>query len=79
MAEKQYCDKIAAIKKQQGAVETAMAKARSAAAKHRANAARECNRWVVRSGTHTQVHSASRVSPTLLHWPASDFSAREAA
>lgn len=41
MSEKQYRDKIASIMKQQGAEETALAKARSAAAKHRADAAKE--------------------------------------
>ena len=41
MSEKPYRDKIAAIKKQQGAEETAPTKARAAAAKHRSDAARE--------------------------------------
>ena len=41
MSEKQYRDKIATIKKQQGTEETSMAKARSAAAKLRADAAKE--------------------------------------
>ncbi len=41
MSEKQYRDKIATIKKQQGTEEKVMAKARSAAAKHRVGAARE--------------------------------------
>ncbi|HEX8760213.1 MAG TPA: hypothetical protein VF734_09625 [Pseudonocardiaceae bacterium] len=39
MSEKQYRDKIATIKKQQGIEEKAMAKARSAAAKPRADGA----------------------------------------
>jgi hypothetical protein len=41
MSEKQYRDKIATIKRQQGTEEKAMVKARSAAAKHRADAAKE--------------------------------------
>jgi hypothetical protein len=39
MSEKPYRDKIAAIKKQQGTLETALAKARAAATKHRSDAA----------------------------------------
>lgn len=41
MSEKQYREKIAGIMKQQGAEETTLARARSAAAKHRADAAKE--------------------------------------
>lgn len=41
MSEKQYRDKIAAIKKQQGDEEKAMAKARLAATKHRTEAAKQ--------------------------------------
>jgi hypothetical protein len=41
VSEKQYRDKIAAIKKQQSAEETALGKARAAAAKHRSDAAKE--------------------------------------
>jgi hypothetical protein len=41
VSEKLYRDKIAAIKKQQGAEETALGKARAAAAKHRSDAAKE--------------------------------------
>ncbi len=41
MSEKQYRDKIASIKKQQATEETALAKARAAAGKHRSDAARE--------------------------------------
>lgn len=41
VSEKLYRDKIAAIKKQQGAEETALGKARAAAAKHRSDSAKE--------------------------------------
>jgi hypothetical protein len=41
VSEKLYRDKIAAIKKQQGAEETTLGKARAAAAKHRSDAAKE--------------------------------------
>jgi hypothetical protein len=41
VSEKLYRDKIAAIKKQQSAEETALGKARAAAAKHRSDAAKE--------------------------------------
>jgi hypothetical protein len=41
VSEKLYRDKIAAIKKQQGAMETALAKARAAATKHRSDAAKQ--------------------------------------
>ncbi|MET7879815.1 CHAT domain-containing protein [Micromonospora profundi] len=41
MSEKQYRDKIASIKKQQAAGEAGLAKVRSAAAKHRSDAAKE--------------------------------------
>jgi hypothetical protein len=41
VSEKLYRDKIAAIKKQQGAEETALGKARAAAVKHRSDAAKE--------------------------------------
>lgn len=41
MSEKQYRDKIASIKKQQGTEETALRKARLAASKHRSDSAKE--------------------------------------
>jgi hypothetical protein len=41
VSEKLYRDKIAAIKKQQGSLETTLAKARTAATKHRSEAAKE--------------------------------------
>jgi CHAT domain len=41
MSEKLYRDKIAAIKKQQGTMETALAKARGAATRHRSDAAKQ--------------------------------------
>jgi hypothetical protein len=41
VSEKLYRDKIAAIKKQQGSLETTLAKARTAATKHRSDAAKE--------------------------------------
>jgi hypothetical protein len=44
MSEKFYRDKIASIRKAQGAVETDLAKARAAAAKYRAEAARQRSR-----------------------------------
>jgi hypothetical protein len=41
VSEKQYRDKIAAIKKQQGTLETALTKARTAATRHRSDAAKQ--------------------------------------
>lgn len=49
MSEKQYRDKIATVKKQQGTEEKSIANARSAAAKHRADAAKELARITART------------------------------
>lgn len=49
MSEKQYRDKIASIKKNQGKEETALSKARGAAAKHREDAARQAGKITPRT------------------------------
>ena len=54
MSERQYRDKIASIKTQQGVNEAALSKARTAAAKYRADAAKD---YLVRLGL-----AASRIS-----------------
>jgi hypothetical protein len=49
VSEKQYRDKIASIKKEQGKEETVRAKAQAAAAKHRAEAARQASKVTPRT------------------------------
>ncbi|HET6834493.1 MAG TPA: hypothetical protein VFH30_11540, partial [Acidimicrobiales bacterium] len=51
VSEKQYRDKIASIKRQQGKEETAQTKARTAAAKHRAEAAKQAGKVTPRTSS----------------------------
>lgn len=61
MSEKQYRDKIVAIKKQQATDETNRGKARAAAGKHRADAAKELQKITPRtSATMARPTSATR-------------------
>ncbi len=58
MSEKQYRDKVAAIKKQQGVEEDKRSKASAAANKHRITASRE------------RARITPKTSPTMAHLPA---------
>ncbi len=93
VSEKQYRDKIATIKKQQGTDETARSKARAAAAKYRADAAKEGQKVTPRT-TPTMARQYLRTAQgleqkaavedkkaadlsTKLGWSASDLASAE--